>query len=100
MNPLLAQFLGAILRWALTFAGAWFVKTGIITPDQSELFIGGAITALLSLAWVLWLKYADRLKLVTALDAERGTTEREVERRVAAGDSPPVTLDKDQPAGQ
>jgi hypothetical protein len=54
----------------------------------------------LSLAWVLWLKYADRLKLVTALDAERGTTEREVERRVAAGDSPPVTLDKDQPAGQ
>jgi hypothetical protein len=100
MNPLLAQFLGAIIRWALTFAGAWFVSKGIITPEQSNEMIGGAIVALLSLAWVLWLKYADRLKLVTALSAPAGATEREIEKRVAAGDSPSVTLDKDQRAGK
>lgn len=100
MNPLLSQFLGAILRWALTFAGAWFVQKGIITPDQSELFIGGAITALLSLAWVLWLKYKDRLKLVTALDSRAGTTEREVERIVKAGHAPSALTDKDGNTGR
>jgi hypothetical protein len=37
-------------RWIVTSAGAYFASKGTITGDQVQL-IGGAVAALVSLAW-------------------------------------------------
>jgi hypothetical protein len=45
----LDQILSAA-RWLVTTAGAYFASKGTITGDQVQL-IGGAVAALISLAW-------------------------------------------------
>lgn len=95
MNPLVSEGLKAILRWALTVAGTWFIAKGVLTPEQSDAIIAGAATVILSLAWVLWQKYRDRLKLVTALSVPDAITERQVEARVKIGEAPSTTTPKD-----
>ncbi len=47
--PNLDQVLSAA-RWVVTAIGAYFVSQGTIDGDQVQL-IGGAVAALISLAW-------------------------------------------------
>lgn len=95
MNPLYTSMLMGFLRWALQGAFVWMAARGIIRPDQTELVVAGIAGALGTLGWVLWTKFRDRQKLLTAAAKPAGTSERTVEAAVAEGKAPPVTLDKD-----
>ena len=94
MNPLIQSLLMGFLRWALQGAFVWMTARGIMQPDQADLIIVGIAGALTTLFWVLWTKVKDRRKLLTAAASPAGVTEKQVEARVKAGISPPVTLDK------
>ena len=85
MNPLVAQALGAIVRWALTFLSAWFVQHGIWTSENATEYSAGAALAIVALGWSLWQKYKNRLKFLTALESPPGTTEAHVEAKVSTG---------------
>jgi hypothetical protein len=94
MNPLVAEFLGAVLRWTLQGVFVFLAAQGIITPEQGEKMIVGLIGSLITLAWVLWVKYGQRLKILTSLAAPKGTTEKAVESMIKQGETPPATLRK------
>lgn len=73
MSPLLAEFIGALLRWLLTALGASLVARNVITPEQAARFAEGfsgqlvaALALLLPLAWSLWHKWWSRLRLRAA----------------------------------
>lgn len=95
MNPLVSQFLTAVFRWALQGVFVFFVAKGILTQDQGEAMLIGLVGSLATLAWVLWVKYRDRLKLLTGLASPAGTTQAQVEQKIADGQAPPATLAKD-----
>lgn len=73
MSPLLAEFIGAVVRWLLTAAGAYLVAAGVITDEQAGRFVGASVPHVLAvlvlaapLAWSLWQKYWAGLKLRAA----------------------------------
>jgi hypothetical protein len=78
MNPLLQKALGQIITWALTFLAGWFVQRGIWTQSASEEYIAGATLAILSLIWMVWTKYHDRLKFLIARDSNAGASEEKI----------------------
>ncbi|HXG71341.1 MAG TPA: hypothetical protein VNJ04_12115 [Gemmatimonadaceae bacterium] len=96
MNPLVSQFISAVLRWALQGAFAYLIAKGVLTEEQGSIMLVGLVGSLVTLAWMLWTKYKDRLKFVTALAAPIGSTERQVEASVKAGDYPSITTHKDE----
>lgn len=69
---LFLEFLGALVRFALTGAGTWLVAKHVITAEQSVRFLdgatAGALMLLSSLAWSLWQKLSARLTLKAALE--------------------------------
>jgi hypothetical protein len=82
MDPLVAEFIGAVLRWLLTSIGAYLVAHHVITADQSDRFASALIPHLLlwapvagGLVWSLWAKYRSRLKFIAAADAPKGASE-------------------------
>lgn len=83
MNPMFQAALGAILRWGLTFLAGWFVQHGIWTGNEAEAYVAGAAVAVLTLLWSLWNKYRSRVKFLTALTMAPGSTEVNVEARIA-----------------
>lgn len=85
MNELLKQFLGALLRHALTGAAGYFVAKGILTPDQSSAMLAALVAAVLGVGWSLWQKYVGRLRLVSALDLPAGTSEARVKNFAGVG---------------
>jgi len=92
MTPLLAEFLGALARWALTFLGAALVEHHVITADQNDRFTNAIVEHVMmaaplvaALAWSLWAKYRSRIKLLTALESEAGTPEQKVDARIKSG---------------
>jgi len=96
MTALLLEMLGAIFRAGLLFLSGWFVQRGIWTADQADRFSTAAsvwaAAAILAVAWSLWAKYKNRVKLLTALDAPAGTTEASLERRIDKGMAAKVTM--------
>lgn len=96
MNPMLQAALGAILRWGLTILATLFVNHGIWTQSEAAGYVVGASLGLLTLGWTLWNKYKGRVKFLTALKMQPGTTEAQVEARVASTlPNPPVSTPKD-----
>lgn len=92
MNALLLDFLVAIARWALTAAGAALVARHIITADQNDAFLGAIFQHLMiwvplvaSFVLVLWARYRNRVKFLTALSMPVGSTENEVKSLIASG---------------
>lgn len=78
MNPLLQAALTSILRWALTLAAGYFVRYGIWSQGDAEVYVTAAAMALLTLGWSLWGKYRTRITILTALELPAGTTEHEL----------------------
>jgi len=79
MSPLLVEFIGALVRWALTAIGASLVTRQIITEDQAHRFAEGFTQQLLlvlplavPLVWSVWHKYWSRLKLRAARELPAG----------------------------
>lgn len=56
---LLKQWIGALVRWALTGALGYLVAKGIITADMSAATIIAITGALTTLAWSMWQKWHD-----------------------------------------
>lgn len=83
MNPLLQQFLGGLLRTGLQWLAAGLVAKGVFTPDQMEAFITGAILAILTFSWSMWVKYKGRLRFLKAMEMPSGVSEAQVKREVA-----------------
>jgi len=89
MSDLLKSYLTGLLRHALTGVSAWLVSKGIASPEQNELLIVGVAGLIASFLLQLWVKYKDRLNLLTAAASEP-TTITDVKAQVAAGKAPPV----------
>lgn len=79
MNPLLSAWLGALIRALIGPALTWVaLRIGLDEGDATVATV--AVTGVaLNVAWVLWTKYRDRLRFLTALDMPGGTPERTVE---------------------
>ena len=85
MSPLLAEFIGAVVRFLLTAAGAALVSRNVITADQVPHFVDGFVGPVLSgllmvaaLGWSLWHKYWSRLKLRAARELPAGADDADV----------------------
>jgi hypothetical protein len=96
MNPMVKEIAGAILRWALTAVFAGLVTRGVVTQEQATYAVGGLVGLALTLLWVVWVKWGQRLKIVTALALDSGTTEHELEALIKRGAAPPATLAKSE----
>lgn len=68
MNPMLAAWLGALLRALIGPALTW-VALRIGMDEGSVVIATAALTGVvLNIGWVLWVKYRDRLLFLTALE--------------------------------
>jgi hypothetical protein len=92
MNPLLAQALGAIVRWLLAFVSGWLVQRGIWTEADATQYVAAAAIAIVALGWSLWQKYKSRIHFRAALEMPAGTTEAKVAERVKLGGVLPIVL--------
>lgn len=100
MNPMLVAALTAIVRWAFTFLAGFLVNHAIWSQSDAERYVTAAAIATVTLGFTLWSKYRSRIKLLTALTMPSGSTEQEVEQRLADPlvPNPSVTTKKtDQP---
>lgn len=96
MNPMAEDALSAILRWGFTFVAGYLVEHGIWTAADAKTYVAGAALAVLGLGWSLWNKYKSRIKLLTALTMQPGSTEDDVNATVASETkNPSVTTPKD-----
>lgn len=96
MNPLLQQFIGAILRHVLTFIGAWFVTQGILKPAQVDEMIAGAIVFILALLWSLYSKYRAKQIENTRAAMPAGATMVDAKELIAAGTTARATTGADE----
>lgn len=81
MNPMLSAWLGALLRAVLGPALTWIaLRIGMDEGDATvaALALSGVI---LNIVWVLWTKYRDRLRFLTAIDASPSMTEQEIKEQ-------------------
>jgi hypothetical protein len=88
VNPLYVTMLGAILRAVLLGLFGGLIEKGIWTTGQVEQMAVGLAGFLLTVAWILWNKYKDRLHLDAALQAPAGTTHEEIKALVESGQLP------------
>lgn len=91
MNPLLSEFVGAVLRWMLATAGTALVTRNVITAEQSDRFVSALTGHLLyllpiaaSLVWSLVHKYWSDLKLRAARDLPAGASDDDIADRARA----------------
>jgi hypothetical protein len=95
MNPMLQKALMAVLEWALTGLAMWFVQHGIWSKPDAEQYVTAAALSLLTLGWMLWTRYKDRLKFLVAASSHQRVSEAEVEQTIKDGlPVPSVTTPK------
>lgn len=86
MSPLLLEFVGAIVRWLLTAAGAALVARGVITADQAARFAAGFAPGIVLLAapllWSLAHKWYARVTLKAARELPAGAPDDALRDRV------------------
>lgn len=85
MNPLLSQFLTALLRDALKGAGAFLVARGVLTSGQADEMIGGLIVFLISTLWTLYVKWKGSREHNTGMAMAQGSTHAEVKDAIKSG---------------
>lgn len=94
MNPLLASFLAGLLRQALAGVAVYFVAHGYFTESEIANYVSAAIAAIISVAWMAWVKYGERLKFLTAAGSSVPMSEATIEQKVKDGAAPPVSTPK------
>lgn len=89
MNPIYLEVLGALVRWVLTAAGGYLVAHHILTADQTDRFSSDVLAHLVlwtpviaALAWSIWAKLRQRLKVSIALDLRPGSTPADVQHEM------------------
>ena len=95
MNPMAQAAIGSVLRHILTLAAGYLVSAGIWSEQDAAGYAAGLSMALLALGWSIWQKHSERVKMLVGLTSPTGTTEAQVERKIAAGVTSSVTAPKD-----
>lgn len=99
ISPFVRQIIGALVRVLVVWAAGYLAAHAGITLTEDQ--IGQTVTYLVPvvgiLAWSVYAKYGDRLKLLTAA-SEAGMSERQIESLVKSPDvpTPPVNTPKDE----
>jgi hypothetical protein len=96
MNPLMSEALKAIFRWLFAICAGFFVSKGIWTDEAASIYVGAAAVGVVSLLWSLWDKYHSRLKLLSALLLEPGSTEHMASQLAKSPEAPSATTPKDE----
>lgn len=94
MNPLLADAVGSVIRFALAGVFGYLVTKGVWTEAQASAFLSAAVVGLLTLGWALWTRYRSRVKFLTAAATPYAVSEHQVEKMISDGQAPPAALDK------
>lgn len=89
MQPLLVEFIGAVVRWGLTIVGAALVSRHVITADQAQRFadgfgpeIAGLVLVAGPLLWSLAHKWYARVTLAAARELPPGASDDQLRDRV------------------
>ncbi len=86
---LVKNALGTFVRWVLILASGLLIKKGVISTEQSEVYVQqvtpvviGALMALVTLGWGIWQKKHQVDKVQTALDLPAGTSLKTLNEKV------------------
>ncbi len=85
MNPLIQQFLGAVIRWLLTFIGTWMVEHGILTADEMPSMVMGFSLLLVTLGWSLYQKWKSKREAFTLGALKQGATLQDAKESIKQG---------------
>jgi hypothetical protein len=94
VNPLVSSFLAGILRQLLFGVGVWFVTKGYFTESEMANYMAAFIAFLISVGGMLWTKYSERLKFLTAAGASVPMSEATIEQKVKEGAAPSALTPK------
>lgn len=97
MPPLVAEALGSLIRAGLGVLTGALVTRGLWTQEAAATYVAALTVFLLSYGWSIWQKVLARQKFLTALALPKGSTEVQVNQKVADGAAPPVTTPPDKP---
>lgn len=92
MNPLATEALASIVRSILKIGAGYLIAKGVWSAGDASTYVEAAALAVVSLGWSCWKTYSSRLKLMTALVSDPGTTEKDVEQTIASGARTPSTM--------
>jgi hypothetical protein len=95
MTTLITSILMGLLRYLLAGVVFWMVENGIATEGQTEQLIAGIAGGVVMLGWLVWVKYKDRLSIVTALAMPEGTTVNHLKAQIKSGATAPAAGDPD-----
>lgn len=84
MNPMAVAAITSILRWGLAIGAGYFVHKGIWTSSDATTYVEAAALGIVSLAWAQRAWFVARVKFLTALWMPHGSTENDVNARIAA----------------
>ncbi len=88
-SELVKNAVGTFVRWLLILAAGVLVKKGIISTEQSDVYVQqalpvviGAAMALVALIWGIWQKKHSNDKIDKALQLQAGTSRESLEKKV------------------
>jgi uncharacterized membrane protein YccC len=88
-SELIKNFVGSAVRWILVLVGGILVKKGIISSDQSNVYVSqftpvliGVAMAGVALVWSLWQKKHANTKVDVALTMQAGADRAQLEQKV------------------
>lgn len=85
MGAVIRSVAAGLLRYVLAGVIGWLISKGIATPEQVEILIAGLSGAIVLAATLVWVKYRDRVRFLTALRQPTGATEDDVQRAIDRG---------------
>ena len=90
MGSIYMEVFGALVRWGLTAAGGYLVAHHVLTADQSDRFSSAVVAHVLlyapvaaALAWSVWAKFRQRLRVQIALEMPPGSSSAAVQSLMA-----------------
>jgi hypothetical protein len=84
MPPIVADYLGSIVRTLLAALLGYLVKRGLVDAQTTASMVTYLSGILLVLGWSLWQKYGAKLMLLTAQSLPSGMTEEAVQKTLVA----------------
>lgn len=88
-TELIKNTVGSIVRWVLVLLAGILVKKGIISTEQTEVYVQqltpvliGAAMAGIALVWSIWQKRHAAKKVDVALTLPAGTSRETLEKKV------------------
>lgn len=85
LTPLVKKWIGSVVRSVLQAVGGWLVGQGLVSDADWSAALPGLIVFLTGLLWSLWEKRDSLRKYFTGLAMAKGTTDKEVDQKIASG---------------